>query len=58
MRLDSVLYNDDTKLVTTVTLVYEFTQIAVIRTIDTSTQLLESSLSEENLGDLWKLYIV
>ena len=52
MRLDSVLYNDDTKLVTTVTLVYEFTQIAVIRTIDTSTQLLESSLSENNLGDI------
>lgn len=52
VRLDSVLYNDDTKLVTTVTLVYEFTQIAVFRTIDTSTQLLDSSLSENKLGDI------
>ena len=49
VRMDSVLYNDDTKMVTTVTVVYEFTQVAIFRSIDADTQLLMSSFS--NLDD-------
>ena len=59
VRLDFVVYNENTKMVTTVTEVYEFTQIGIFRSILTDTGLLMTLLSDlDNLGNPKFIFLV